>query len=97
MPGEHGPGLDVVLDLEGERILIRSTSQVLGEWALSDIGIRGRDDGFHLLIEGEEVIVSCTDEAGFALAVGLHSATPALRRRIAAGLKPTNVPLPGDA
>nr|NIQ56672.1 hypothetical protein [Gemmatimonadota bacterium]NIR38829.1 hypothetical protein [Actinomycetota bacterium]NIS33467.1 hypothetical protein [Actinomycetota bacterium]NIT96905.1 hypothetical protein [Actinomycetota bacterium]NIU68358.1 hypothetical protein [Actinomycetota bacterium] len=44
LPGEHGPGLAVVLDLEGERILIRSASQVLGEWALSDVGVRGRDD-----------------------------------------------------
>jgi hypothetical protein len=97
MPGEHGPGLDVVLDLEEERLLIRSTTQVLGEWPISDVGIRGRDDGFHLMIEGEEIIVSCEDEAGFALAVGLHTATPALRRRISAGLKRPNVPLPGDS
>ena len=85
--GEPGPGLEVVLDLDEERLLIRSTEHVLGEWHLSAIGIRGEDDGFHLVIEGEEVVVQPVDEAGFALAIGLQSATPRLRRRISAGLE----------
>lgn len=83
---EDGPGLSVVIDLEGETLSIRSGESVIGTWPLSDVGIRGEDDGFHLRVDGEEVVVTTDDETGFALAVGLRSASPRMRRRIAAHL-----------
>lgn len=80
-------GLGVVLDLTTDRIVIRTSAEVLGEWSLSSIGIRGEDDGFHLRIEGEEFVVTTTDDPGFALEIGLRSASPAMRRRISAALR----------
>lgn len=86
MPEEHGPGLSVVLDLDQERMSIRAGSTQIGSWSMGDVGIRGEDDGFHLRVDGEEIVVTLEDEAGFARAVGLRSASPRMRRRIAARL-----------
>lgn len=87
LPGEAGPGLSITLDLDAERISMFAGSQNIGGWSLAEIGIRGEDDGFHLIIDGEEIIISTEDDAGFALAVGLQSASPRMRRRIASALR----------
>ncbi len=83
--GDESP-LDVVIDLENERMLIRtqSTGGVLGEWSLKDVGVHSENDGFHLRIEGEKVILTTQDDAGFATEIGLRSASPRLRRLMAA-------------
>lgn len=87
MQGETGTGINVEIDLENERLLIKTQSVVLGEWALTDVGIQSADDGFHLRIEGEQVILSTTDDAGFAMEIGLQSASPRLRRLLGARRK----------
>ena len=84
MQGDDGSGLDVVIDLENQRMLIRTETTVLGEWSLDDVGIQTANDGFRLRIEGEQVILSTTDDAGFAIEIGLRSASPRLRRLMAA-------------
>lgn len=84
MDGEPDSGIGVEIDLENERLLIRTKDTVLGEWAMSDIGVRSADDGFHLRIEGEQVILRTSDDAGFAIEIGLQSASPRLRRMIGA-------------
>ena len=87
MQGEAGTGINVEIDLENERLLIKTRSTVLGEWALSDVGIQSANDGFHLRIEGEQVILTTTDDAGFAMEIGLQSASPRLRRMLGARRK----------
>lgn len=84
MAHDEGPGLNVVIDLEDEQVLLKTGTSVLGRWPLTEIGVRGGDDGFHLRIEGEEAIFSTDEDVAFALAVGLHSASPRLRRRMGA-------------
>jgi hypothetical protein len=83
MHGDDSP-LDVVIDLENERMLIRTRTMVLGEWSLSDVGVHSEHDGFHLRIEGEQVILRTEDDAGFATEIGLRAASPRLRRLMAA-------------
>lgn len=83
MEGEDASGLDVVLDLENERMLIRTEHTVLGEWSMSDVGIRSENDGFHMRIEGEQVVITTSDDAAFAIEIGLQSASPRLRRLMA--------------
>ncbi len=85
--GSFQTPLDVEVDLTEERLAIRSYDTVIGDWALGDILISGREDGFHMRIDGEEVIVDLTDDVGFALEIGLQSASPRLRRRMGAALK----------
>ena len=79
--------IGVEIDLENERMLMKSGDTVLGEWGLHDVGVRSERDGFHLRIEGEQVILTTTDDAGFALEIGLRSASPRLRRMMAARRK----------
>lgn len=76
--------LDVEIDLENERMSIRTRTMLLGEWALSDVGVHAENDGFHFRIEGEQVVIRTSDDAGFALEIGLRSAPPRLRRMMGA-------------
>jgi hypothetical protein len=86
MPQRIEDGVEVVVDIEAETLSIIAGDHFIGIWPLSDVGIRGEDDGFHLKMEGEEVVLVTKDEAGFALAVGIRSASPIMRRRISRGL-----------
>jgi hypothetical protein len=87
MHGDDGSPLEVVIDLENERMLIRTQHTVLGEWSLNDVGIQSAHDGFHLRIEGEKVVLTTQDDAGFATEIGLRSASPRLRRMMGARRK----------
>lgn len=87
MHGDDDSPLDVVIDLENERMLIRTRTMVLGEWSLNDVGVHSQNDGFHLRIEGEQVVLRTTDDAGFATEIGLRAASPRLRRLMGARRK----------
>ncbi len=80
----ESPALQVVVDLTEERMLVQSGSDVLADVALGELLIRGEDDGFHIRVEGEEVIIQTNDDPGLALELGLRSASPRLRRQMAA-------------
>ncbi|MDH3518500.1 MAG: hypothetical protein OEM66_06205, partial [Acidimicrobiia bacterium] len=90
--GSSDSPLDVEVDLVEETLTIKAASDVLGEWSLGQIGISGRDDGFHMRIDGAEVVIDLTDDVGFALEVGLHSASPRLRRRMGAAFSEGSSP-----
>lgn len=83
MPGEAGPGLKVVIDLTDDSHLHISAAQdLIGDWPLKEVGIRAADDGFHLIAEGEEVILRTENDPAFAVAVGLRNAPTLLRRQM---------------
>jgi len=83
MAGEAGPGLRVVIDLtDDSHLQIAASQDVIGDWSLDDVGIRAADDGFHLLAEGEEVIIRTDNDPAFAVAVGLRNAPTVLRRQM---------------
>ncbi len=84
MASSASPVLQVVVDLTEERMLLQSGSDVLAEMALNELLIRGEDDGFHIRVEGEEAIIQTNDDPGLALELGLRSASPRLRRQMAA-------------
>ena len=75
--------LQVVIDLTEERMLLQVGSDVLADFALEGLLIRGEDDGFHIRVEGEEAIIQTNDDPGLALELGLRSASPRLRRQMA--------------
>lgn len=82
--GDADHRVDVVVDLTSDRISLSTGESEIGSWSLSEIGVRGEDDGIHFRIEGEEAIIHTDDDAGLALAIGLQSASPRLRRQMAA-------------
>lgn len=82
--GEDEPPLGVEIDLTDERLAVRAGDVQVGDWSRDEIRIAALQDGFHLRAEGEEIILDVTDDARFALDLGLRNAHPGLRRRMAA-------------
>ena len=85
--GEAESAIHVEIHLEDEELRLVSGHGELGRWPLSDIGVAAKLDGFHLRIEGEELIISTNDDARFALALGIRSSnSPRLNRMLAGAL-----------
>jgi hypothetical protein len=87
IPGEPGPGLHVVIDLNDETIRLRAAAGELGSWPRTQVRLNALPDGFHLRAEGEEVILDVDDDAEFAVAYGLTNAPPILRRKMSSILR----------
>jgi hypothetical protein len=58
----------VTVHLDDETIKIFSNGTVIGDWSLSDVEVRQVEGDVHLVVEGEELVVSSTDP-GFAPAL----------------------------
>lgn len=84
---ETGPGIGVLIDLGDERIAIRAGDIEIGDWPLDAVRVSAAADGFRLQAEGEMIVLDVTEDAEFALELGLRSAPPLLRRRMAAHLR----------
>lgn len=85
--GEDTQPLPVLVDLTDDRLMMRIGGQEVADWARDQMRISALPDGFHIRAEGEAVILDVTDDAKFALELGLRNAHPALRRRMAALLR----------
>lgn len=82
--GDTGLPLGVEVDLTDGRMRVRSGPNELADWEIDQIRVSALQDGFHVRAEGEEVILNVTDEAKFAIELGLRTAYPGLRRRMSA-------------
>ncbi len=87
MLGEAQSAIRVEIHLEDEELLLVSTHGELGRWSLAEIGVAAKLDGFHLRIEGEELIISTNDDARFALALGIRSSSSPRLNRLLAGAR----------
>lgn len=87
MVDESGPGIAVEIDLTDETITMTSGPTPLGQWDLENVRINAELDGFHMRAEGEEVVLDITEDARFAVDIGLRSAPPLLRRKMSAILR----------
>lgn len=81
--GDTALQVNVTIDLTSERIVLLTGDTIIGSWPIAAIGMRGEDDGIHFKIEGDHVLIHTDDDAGLALALGLSSASPRLRRQMA--------------
>jgi len=81
------PPISVLIDLTDERITLKSGDVDVADWALAEVRVSAMPDGFHLRAEGEEVVLQVTEDARFALDLGLRHAHPLLRRRMSALLR----------
>lgn len=77
----------VVIDLTDERLTMTAGDVEVADWSRDEIRISALQDGFHVRAEGEEVVLDVTDDARFAIDLGLRQAHPFLRRRMAALLR----------
>jgi hypothetical protein len=87
LDGTDEAPISVMIDLTDDRMTMRSGDIEVGDWARSEIRVSALPDGFHVRAEGEEIILDVTDDAHFALELGLRNAPPILRRRMSALLR----------
>jgi hypothetical protein len=79
--------MSVVVDLTGDRLHMSIGSEEVADWAREELRIQAMPDGFHIRAEGEAIILDVTEEARFAVELGLRQAHPALRQKMAALLR----------
>ena len=81
---EEAAPISVVVDLTDNHLKMMVDEQEVADWAREEMRISAMPDGFHIRAEGEAIILDVTDDAHFALELGLRNAHPALRQRMAA-------------
>jgi hypothetical protein len=85
--GEDAQPLPVTVDLTGDRLTMSINDQEVAAWAKEEMRIQALPDGFHIRAEGEAIVLDVTDDAQFALELGLRNAHPVLRRKMSALLR----------
>lgn len=85
LAGDFSPPIKVTIDLTDERELRIGTEDIeIGQWLISQVTVRALDDGFHLLSEGEELVITTDNDPAFAVSMGVRNAPVALRRQMSA-------------
>ncbi len=87
LDGSDEAPLHVVIDLTDDRITMRSGDVEVADWSRDEVRVSPLLDGFHIRAEGEEIILDVTEDAQFALDLGMRNAPPLLRRRMSALLR----------
>src|SRR5690606_42033492 len=81
MAGDDAGGVTVRIHLDEETLtLLAGGGAEIGTWPLSEVEVSSQPDGFHLRIEGEEVILTTDDDVRFALALGVAAPTTRVAR-----------------
>lgn len=88
MRGDTGPGVGVRVLADDGRLRLLSGNELVGDWALSDVGIVVLQDGFNIKAEGEEFVLRTEDDVALAEEIGIAAASPRLARRLAARHNP---------
>jgi hypothetical protein len=89
--GEDTGITPVVVDLTDDRLTMSIGDQEVADWTRGEMRIQAMPDGFHIRAEGEAIVLEVTDDARFALELGLRNAHPELRRRMSALLRDDTV------
>lgn len=87
LEGTEESAIRVVVDLTDDRLTMTAGDIEVADWSRDEIRISALQDGFHVRAEGEEIVLDVTDDARFAIDLGLRQAHPFLRRRMAALLR----------
>ncbi|MGD2059230.1 MAG: hypothetical protein PVF87_00040 [Acidimicrobiia bacterium] len=78
MPGQSRIPLGVEVDIANERMTLSTGDRRIGDWALKDVDISAKSDGFHLRLDDEEVVLSVAESDRFLLEVGCVARPPAV-------------------
>jgi hypothetical protein len=65
-----------VVDLTGKQMSVIVDGRPLASWSLEDIEVAQNPDGFHIEVEGEEVILNVNEKVRFATEVRSRSRRP---------------------
>lgn len=83
LAGDYAPPIRVMIDLtENHELKISSENVPIGEWRLGQVAIHAQDDGFHMISDGEELVITTDNDPAFAVLVGIRNAPAQLRKRM---------------
>lgn len=82
--GDSDQPMNVTIDLTRDRMKLMAGDVEVADWSREEFRVRALTDGFHIRAEGEEIVLDIREDARFAIELGLKSAHPTLRRRMAA-------------
>jgi hypothetical protein len=71
LPGRAKLPLGVEIDIQHERMTVISGDRKVAVLPLEDLDVSSRSDGFHLKIDGEDVVLIVGDSSRFAAALGI--------------------------
>jgi len=81
LPGQSRIPLGVEVDVTDERITLTSGDREVAKWSLEKIDVSHLSDGFHIKVDGEEVVLSVVEPARFASELGVVTPAPTPRVR----------------
>lgn len=76
LPGQSRIPLGVEVDVSDEQITLRTGERKLAQWNLAEVDIDYLSDGFHIKVDGEEVVLSVSESSQFASALGVTASRP---------------------
>jgi hypothetical protein len=83
LPGSRLP-LGVEVDILHERMTVTSGERTVAQWPLERLDVALRPDGFHVRVDGEELVLSVSDSNRFAAELGVgnpvHTTKPSAAR-----------------
>ena len=82
LAGNEAP-VRVAIDLTDDHVMRITAEEIeIGEWTIGQVAVKALDDGFHMIADGEEIIIKTDNDPAFALAMGIRNAPTQLRRQM---------------
>ena len=82
LAGNEAP-VRVAIDLTDDHVIRISAEAIeIGEWTIGQVSVKAQDDGFHMIADGEELIIRTDNDPAFALAMGIRNAPTQLRKQM---------------
>ena len=82
LAGQDAP-VRVAIDLTDDQVMrITAEAIEIGEWTIGQLAVKALEDGFHMIAEGEELIIRTNNDPAFALALGVRNAPTLLRKQM---------------
>ena len=71
LPGRSKLPTGVEVDIGHERMTLTAADRTVGVWPLEELDVSSRTDGFHIRVDGEEIVLNVTDSKRFAAELGI--------------------------
>jgi hypothetical protein len=71
LPGHSKLPLGVEVDISYERMTLTAGDRTVAAWPLEELDIASRSDGFHIKVDGEEMVLKVADSTRFASELGI--------------------------
>ena len=76
IPGQTKVPVGIIVDISEEGLALKSGEKVIAEWPHDALNTTVVDDGFHIKVDGEELILTVEDVKAFATDLGVPLPRP---------------------